>query len=89
MMKRRLLLALAMGFGFGLLIPTTIAPVSAAEKVIRFGLIPSEDAEKLIKDSGPFIAALEKSLGMKVQPFVAIDYSAVIEALKSDKLEIA
>ncbi|MBI3113393.1 MAG: phosphate/phosphite/phosphonate ABC transporter substrate-binding protein [Rhodospirillales bacterium] len=89
MMKRRLLLALAMGFGFGLLIPTTIASVSAAEKVIRFGLIPSEDAEKLIKDSGPFIAALEKSLGMKVQPFVAIDYSAVIEALKSDKLEIA
>lgn len=89
MMKRRLLLALAMVFGFGLLNLTAIAPASATEKVIRFGLIPSEDAEKLIKDSGPFIAALEKSLGMKVQPFVAMDYSAVIEALKSNKLEIA
>lgn len=88
-MKRRLLLSLALAAGVGLLGFTAIAPASAAEKVIRFGLIPSEDADKLIKDSGPFIDALEKSLGMKVQPFVAIDYSAVIEALKSDKLEIA
>lgn len=64
-------------------------PATAEEKVVRFGLIPSEDAEKLIKDSGPFIAALEEKLGMKVKPFVAMDYSAVIEALKSDKLEIA
>jgi phosphonate transport system substrate-binding protein len=61
----------------------------AQEQVIRFGLIPSEDADKLIADSQPFIAALEKNIGMKVKPFVAIDYSAVIEALKSDKLEIA
>ncbi len=61
----------------------------AQEQVIRFGLIPSEDADKLIADSQPFISALEKNIGMKVKPFVAIDYSAVIEALKSDKLEIA
>jgi phosphonate transport system substrate-binding protein len=61
----------------------------AQEQVVRFGLIPSEDADKLIADSQPFIAALEKNIGMKVKPFVAIDYSAVIEALKSDKLEIA
>jgi phosphonate transport system substrate-binding protein len=61
----------------------------AQEQVVRFGLIPSEDADKLIADSQPFISALEKNIGMKVKPFVAIDYSAVIEALKSDKLEIA
>lgn len=88
-MKRRLLLSLVTAVTVGLLGFTAIGPAQAAEKVIRFGLIPSEDADKLIKDSGPFIDALEKSLGMKVQPFVAIDYSAVIEALKSDKLEIA
>lgn len=61
----------------------------AQTQEIRFGLIPSEDADKLVADSKPFIDALEKSLGMKVKPFVAIDYSAVVEALKSDKLEIA
>ena len=58
-------------------------------KSYDFGLIPSEDADKLIANSQPFISALEKNIGMKVKPFVAIDYSAVIEALKSDKLEIA
>lgn len=88
-MTRRLILSLAMAFSIGLLGFTTMGPLSADENVIRFGLIPSEDADKLIKDSGPFIEALEKELGMKVEPYVAIDYSAVIEALKSDKLEIA
>jgi phosphonate transport system substrate-binding protein len=66
-----------------------LGAAAAQEQVIRFGLIPSEDADKLIADSQPFISALEKNIGMKVKPFVAIDYSAVIEALKSDKLEIA
>jgi len=58
-------------------------------KLIRFGLIPSEDADKLVADSKPFISALEASIGLPIKPFVAIDYSAVIEALKSNQLEIA
>ena len=88
-MTRRQILSMAMAISIGLLGVTTMGPLSAEENVIRFGLIPSEDAEKLVKDSGPFIEALENELGMKVEPYVAIDYSAVIEALKSDKLEIA
>ncbi|CAB1078589.1 Phosphonate ABC transporter phosphate-binding periplasmic component (TC 3.A.1.9.1) [Olavius algarvensis Delta 1 endosymbiont] len=70
-----------------------LAPMDAifAEEyeVIRFGLIPSEDADKLIADSQPFIKALEKSIGLPIKPYVALDYSAVIEALKSNQLEIA
>ena len=58
-------------------------------KEIRFGLIPSEDADKLIADSQPFINQLEKNIGIPIKPYVAIDYSAVIEALKSNQLEIA
>jgi phosphonate transport system substrate-binding protein len=58
-------------------------------KVIRFGLIPSEDADKLIADSQPFIEQLEKTIGLPIKPYVALDYSAVIEALKSNQLEIA
>ena len=67
------------------------ANVSAAEEItqIRFGLIPSEDADKLIADSQPFIKELEKNIGLPIKPYVAIDYSAVIEALKSNQLEIA
>lgn len=83
-MYRRTLMA-----GAALLGLMAALPASAQITEIRFGLIPSEDAEKLIADSQPFIKALEAALGMKIKPFVAIDYSAVVEALKSDKLEIA
>lgn len=86
-MNRRAFSALAAGAGLLVLGWATVA--SAQIKEIRFGLIPSEDADKLIADSRPFIEALEKNIGMKIKPFVAIDYSAVIEAIKSDKLEIA
>ena len=71
------------------LISASSGIAGAQTQEIRFGLIPSEDADKLVADSQPFIAALEKNIGMKVKPFVAIDYSAVIEALKSGKLDIA
>jgi phosphonate transport system substrate-binding protein len=88
-MHRRALLSLALAAGAGLFALGFAGTAPAQTQEIRFGLIPSEDADKLIADSRPFIEALEKSIGMKVKPFVAIDYSAVIEAIKSDKLEIA
>jgi phosphonate transport system substrate-binding protein len=86
---RRSLTSLALLAGLSLAAGVWPGLASAQEREIRFGLIPSEDADKLIADSRPFIEALEKNIGMKVKPFVAIDYSAVIEALRSDKLDIA
>ena len=89
-MKRNALLSLILVLGVALFVFSQINAASAEEfKVIRFGLIPSEDADKLIADSRPFIEALEKNIGIPIKPYVAIDYSAVIEALKSDHLEIA
>ena len=87
-MKRRVLISIVIMIS--LFVATPFARALAAEefKVIRFGLIPSEDADKLIADSKPFISALEASIGIPIKPFVAIDYSAVIEALKSNQLEI-
>jgi phosphonate transport system substrate-binding protein len=73
---------------FMLLVPMN-AIFAEEYKVIRFGLIPSEDADKLIADSQPFIEQLEKTIGLPIKPYVALDYSAVIEALKSNQLEIA
>jgi len=88
-MHRRALLSFALAAGAGLFALGWASAAPAQTQEIRFGLIPSEDADKLIADSRPFIEALEKSIGVKIKPFVAIDYSAVIEAIKSDKLEIA
>ena len=46
---------------FLLLVPKN-AIFAEEYKVIRFGLIPSEDADKLIADSQPFIKEFEKSI---------------------------
>lgn len=58
-------------------------------KVIGFGLIPSEEAHKLLSDSKPFIDVFERKIGIPVKPFVAMDYAAVVEALRTNQLEVA
>lgn len=87
-MKRRVLVSIVIMICLFVVSPSARALAADEYKVIRFGLIPSEDADKLIADSKPFISALEASIGIPIKPFVAIDYSAVIEALKSNQLEI-
>ena len=87
-MKKRVLILIAIMSCLFAISPFLQAFAADELKVIRFGLIPSEDADKLVADSKPFISALEASIGIPIKPFVAIDYSAVIEALKSNQLEI-
>ncbi|MBV8247899.1 MAG: phosphonate ABC transporter substrate-binding protein [Comamonas sp.] len=56
---------------------------------LRVGLIPSEDAQAMIRASQQVMDQLAARTGMKVKPFVANDYNGVIEALRSGKLDIA
>lgn len=56
---------------------------------LRVGLIPSEDAQAMIRASQEVMEQLATKTGMKVKPFVANDYNGVIEALRSGKLDIA
>jgi phosphonate transport system substrate-binding protein len=53
------------------------------------GFVPAEDAQQVIQNAQPIIDILQKELGMEVQPFVATDYTGVVEALRGDKLDIA
>jgi phosphonate transport system substrate-binding protein len=62
---------------------------SNSPKVLRVGFVPAEDAQRVIQNAQPIVAILEKQLGMEVQPFVATDYTGVIEALRGNKLDIA
>jgi phosphonate transport system substrate-binding protein len=62
---------------------------SSSPKVLRVGFVPAEDAQRVIQNAQPIVAILEKQLGMEVQPFVATDYTGVIEALRGNKLDIA
>lgn len=61
----------------------------AQTKLVRVGLIPSEDSRAMLESSQQLLDALEKNLGIKVQGFVAADYNGVIEAMRSGHVEVA
>lgn len=65
------------------------ALVRAQTKLIRVGLIPSEDSRAMLESSAQLLAALERNLGIKVQGFVASDYNGVIEAMRSNHVDVA
>jgi len=68
---------------------TAFSSAIAQPAELRVGLIPSEDAQAMIRASQQFMDQLAEKSGMKVRPFVANDYNGVIEALRSGKLDIA
>ena len=58
-------------------------------KVLRVGAIPAEDSQKTREAYKPLTTYLEKKTGMQVELFVATDYSGVVEAMRSGKLDLA
>ena len=60
-----------------------------AARTLRVGFVPSEDAQQVMQNAQPIVEILRKQLGMEVQPFVATDYTGVVEALRVNKLDIA
>ncbi len=67
----------------------TSSAALAQTQELRVGLIPSEDAQAMIRSSQQVMDQLAEKTGMKVRPFVANDYNGVIEALRSGKLDLA
>lgn len=65
------------------------AQTPASNSVLRIGAIPAEDAQKQRESYAAMVSYLEKKTGMKAELFVATDYSGVIEAMRSGKLDIA
>jgi phosphonate transport system substrate-binding protein len=57
--------------------------------VLRVGFVPAEDAQQVIQNAQPIVDILRKELGMEIQPFVATDYTGVVEALRVNKLDVA
>ncbi|MBU4222969.1 MAG: phosphonate ABC transporter substrate-binding protein [Euryarchaeota archaeon] len=57
--------------------------------VLKLGLIPAEDQAKMLNQFQPTVKYLEESTGMKVEAFVATDYTGVVEALKAGKIDVA
>ena len=57
-------------------------------KVLRVGFIPSENMAQVIKNGRPLIDLLSSKLNMEVQPFVATDYTGIVEAFRANKLDV-
>jgi phosphonate transport system substrate-binding protein len=65
------------------------AKSSPSSKILRVGFVPAENAQQVIQNAQPLVEILQKKLGMEVRPFVAADYTGVVEALRVGKLDIA
>lgn len=64
--------------------------ISLAETTaLNFGIISTESTQALKSKWEPFLAAMEKETGIKVQPFFASDYAGVIEGMKFNKVQAA
>jgi phosphonate transport system substrate-binding protein len=58
-------------------------------KTLRVGFVPAEDAQQVMQNAQPLVDILRKELGMEIEPFVATDYTGIVEALRVHKLDVA
>lgn len=89
LLRKCMVLSILGVFAVGLS-PLMSVPSSAAEmKELRIGLLPNDAPAAEIKKHATMTQHLEKILGMKVKVQVGIDYTAVIEALRNDHIDVA
>ncbi|AET61079.1 phosphonate ABC transporter substrate-binding protein [Paenibacillus terrae HPL-003] len=67
----------------------TGAAKSSQPDKLRIGVIPSEDSENVESKMEPLKNYLSKKLGLEVEIFVANDYTAVVEAMRSKQIDVA
>jgi phosphonate transport system substrate-binding protein len=70
---------------------TVIAPAVKAQeaKEINFGIISTESSANLKTVWEPFLEAMTKGTGLKINGFYASDYAGVIEAMRFNKVQLA
>jgi phosphonate transport system substrate-binding protein len=77
--------------GAAVMTAVAVAPQAKAQSPneINFGVIATESTSNLKQIWEPFIAAMAKGTGMKVNGFYASDYAGVIEAMRFNKVQVA
>lgn len=68
---------------------TSTDPGSKPATVLRISMIPTTDPGKILRESQPLVAYLEKATGAKVELTVPTNYAAVVEAIANDQVDIA
>jgi phosphonate transport system substrate-binding protein len=70
----------------------TVVNAAAAVKmpdILRVGVLPGEEEGKLSRGNKKFVEDLGIATGLKTELFVGDDYTAVIEAMRTKKIDIA
>ncbi len=62
---------------------------SSASETVRVGLIPNQSPDTVKAQYEPFREYLSEQLDLPVELFVASDYAGVVEAMASDRLDLA
>jgi phosphonate transport system substrate-binding protein len=60
----------------------------AAEDTLDFSILSAESRESAIGDWTPFLEDMEKATGLKVRPFFASNYTALIEAMRFKQTDV-
>lgn len=59
------------------------------EPPLRIGFIPSENMSEIQRNAQPLVDRLSKALNREVQPFIASDYTGIVEAFRNQRLDLA
>ena len=65
------------------------APAKEDIKVLRWGLIPADDAAEMLRQYQPVVDYLEERLNMTIEIQVTNDYTAAIEAMHNKHIDMA
>ena len=84
-MLRKLAIAVAAAAAMA----ANVAKADAQTTEINFGIIATEKSSNLKTVWEPFLAAMAKKTGLKINGFYASDYAGVIEAMRFSKVQIA
>ena len=78
---------LAVAFAVSTIVSTSAFAQSKSE--INFGIISTESTSNLKQTWTPFLEAMKKSTGLKINAFFAPDYAGVIEGMRFNKVQVA
>jgi phosphonate transport system substrate-binding protein len=63
-------------------------PKAAAPTVVNFSIMSTEGRQTMMEDWGPFLADMEKALGVPVKPFFGANYTSLIEAMRFKQTDV-
>jgi len=75
--------------GTALAFAAAVAAVPAKAQEINFGIISTEASVNQKKNWEPYLEAMSKATGLKINGFYASDYAGVIEAMRFNKVQVA